>query len=116
MAALTLLGITAPATATDRLLESLPATDIYAACMDKEEVVSNEICYAFVLGVVQSHWSAATGDAELLFCLPDPVTRKRVIGALRKHFRRAAKEGDLPADQFVTNALAAAFPCTAAHD
>lgn len=93
-------------------LELLNAYDIGAACLDKENSLSTEICYAFILGVVQAHQSLAapTGRAPT-FCLPDGVSRKRALGAIRKHFRRNLGDAEQAADVFVKDALMRAFPC-----
>lgn len=90
----------------------LPGTDIGAACLDTKSPVSGEICFAFVLGVVQSHVhaSADAGRAPV-FCLPADLTRAQTLTAIKKHFRRAVHEATRSADQFVVAALGAAWPC-----
>ena len=96
----------------DEPLVMLPASDIGAACLDRKNAASTEICYSFILGVVQTHASyhEQHGVPEA-FCLPGDATRQQAITAIRKHFRRARNDARLPADQFVVRALAQAHPC-----
>ena len=101
-----------PTVLAERSLELLNAYDIGAACLDRENPVSTEICYAFILGVVQAHQSLSVSIARTrTFCLPDGVSRVQALGAVRKHFRRNPGDADRPADIFVVEALTRAFPC-----
>ena len=93
-------------------LELLNAYDIGAACLDKENASSTEICYAFILGVVQAHQSLTvpTGRAPT-FCFPDGVRLRQALDAVRKHFRRNLGDVQHPADIFVVEAVIRAFTC-----
>lgn len=96
---------------TDEPVRRLPASDIGAACLERDSMVSAEICYAFIIGVVQSEWRVAGGDRRSGFCLPDDLTHGGAVAAVRKRFRRQPERADQPADVFVLEALRAAFPC-----
>lgn len=82
--------------------------DIGAACRDRSAPASAEICYAFVLGVVQT--AAAAGVPQRL-CLPDSLTRGALLGAVRQHMRRAPAALDASAEAFVLDALERSYPC-----
>lgn len=106
------LGLAAAHFANAQSVEIIPATDIGAACLDEKSQVSTEICYAFVLGVVQTHQSMSERfAAEAQFCLPEDLTRARALSALRKRFRRHLEHSSVRAEQFVIQALQASFPC-----
>ncbi|GEM_PF-3342110 len=105
------LGLSVPV-AAEQWMVSIPASDIGAACLDKDNLVSTEICFAFALGVTQTYESLARREiTPMPFCLPDEITRKQALSAIRKQFRRARAEASIPADEFVREALVAAFPC-----
>lgn len=40
-------------------MEALPVSDIGASCLDKDNQVSTEICYAFMLDVMPTYVSLA---------------------------------------------------------
>lgn len=88
----------------------LSAYDIGAACRDEQVRASAEICYAFILGVLQTRATLAP-DANPRYCLPDGATRDALVHAIRRHIRRAPGALDTPADRFVVDALVSAFPC-----
>lgn len=104
--------LSAPLISIDEPMRFLNAYDIGAACQDVDSPVSNEVCYAFLLGVSQTHATlGADAGAVPRFCLPAKVTRRQLMNAVRKHIRRAPGELDEPADTFVMSAFARTFPC-----
>lgn len=104
--------VVTPSADAEEMVILIPATDIGAACLDHDNKVSTEICYAYVLGVMQSNLSVAElAGTEPPFCLPEEVTRKQALAAVAKHFRRRLDQSTISADRFVVQALAARFPC-----
>ena len=106
---ITIIAVFLVLTATPNLWASpITGNQLKQQCAEEDGSFNDGACYGLVIGVQQMlGWVSDTYS----ICLPEGVTRQQTVSIVKKLLEEQPQNLHMQADQLVTAALVATFPC-----